>query len=535
MSDSMFLVLVAIFALALLLFVRRFTSGRRAHTQQAGENEIFNQSQFNDADDEIPDAIKRDYGNPDGILAIEALRDLITFPQHYVERIIEDVEVKPQALALTISAGYHLPGFSNYTYILLPLVWVQKGKFLFHLKMESQEDKTLCPISQQNTRQLLALIVEQMALEAYGNSISGDLIKAVKSFALTSRPISNSAVNDVTTDCDDLETKLRSSGQVSPEQSAVHEHLKSLCRLFAKCYLLAAEINPKRRMAIKVTYTLPVLRQLPRDKLSAKWRARLRVTLGARPNRVILPLYWPFWTANYHFRVSTEHDQYISDHKLVYVEAFTEKPINPPPQQLYRPVIQKGGLPFSHLYLRKFSTLHPQAPTPPEYKVYTDVDFAEVPPGVLGTSKWIAVLLAALAVGFALMYPQHISYLMPAPNPNSPPELQPPTFPAFLFAFLALVASWVGAASEREAVLRSSLAARFGLMTTAFLTLVGSLLYVSIPEIDSITCTIIHYRLNWLWMIFSILCLINASWLYRVYRKRAKQYIKSLQRVYIDT
>jgi hypothetical protein len=114
------------------------------------------------------------------------------------------------------------------------------------------------------------------------------------------------------------------------------------------------------------------------------------------------------------------------------------------------------GLPYAHLYtggfrFRKF------------FSLATVVKFGEIPPGALAGTTVIALVSAALITTFTLLG---------LPKRGA-------VAPAILLATPTIAASVLGFAADSESLLRSSLAARLGLVIAGLLSFGATLLYTA--------------------------------------------------------
>ncbi|MFE8960992.1 hypothetical protein [Streptomyces iakyrus] len=456
--------LIAVFAVTVVLVRKIGVSKNRRARNRSQRDVTFPEDigvEIIDRQHHARRAVRRQY--VDNVAALDIFRDLLVCPEWYVERVVEDAEIRDQSLHVQASLSLAVPTLGENDRLLVPLMWAQKGTLLYDLHVEDRDKKMLCLVPQLKVKAALEIVVKHLFVDAYlsgpkepGAELVRNTVASLRSLVWEmNKPTSQEMASMLRA----LES-LREEAEIgTPERRAYHYSLKRLCEVLAKSYMIAVEVQHEPRMVIKLERTVPMVRSGAGEGIWEKVRFGLRVLLGGRPNRVIFPLAWPFWTPSYHFRITGEPGQYVSEHKVQY---FSENgtPL-PGARHTFPPHTQASvGLPFTHAYLRNSGTER-------DRQIQTEVRFSEIPPGVLGTATATSILLATLVTALTWLYPQHL-------NVTSLPD-----FPAFLFAFLGIAVSWMGFSSDVESVLRSSLASRASLAATIVLTLCCAMLYAN--------------------------------------------------------
>ncbi|WP_328967621.1 hypothetical protein [Streptomyces sp. NBC_00239] len=467
-------------------------------------------------------ALKSEYGTQEGLPILGFLRDLLTGSDTYIERVFEDVEI--QHLTLTINTSVHIatPYGASETRFLFPTIWVEKGALVSNFTIRDRDKKPLPVLPQIKTKAILSVLVDQLLRLAYfqGRPASGSITaqaaqRLVSECAWRTGMLRERQVERIL-------DRLASRTHLTPgmPETILHETLKRLCTLLAGHYVLITEAKSQNgHTIVECSRTVPLLRELGPPTTKGHLR---RVLLGARPDKVSLPLEWPFRASSYHFRLEGEAGEYVTATYLMTIGANERILRNEiPAGAADYPQIrteEPSGLPYAHLYLRRFSLFTDQ-----RARIGTTIEFMEVPPGVLGATVLLSGAIAFLVGAFTWFYPHYIS----------PSSL--PTFPAFLLAFLAVVPSWLGFTSDRDSILRAPLISRLGLFTVSVLSVASALLYALSPHLDwppwnlSFFGQGLHEFNGW-WFTLTCVSIFNFSFLLAIFITRVRSYTKDLNR-----
>ncbi|MFB7605503.1 hypothetical protein [Streptomyces gardneri] len=394
--------------------------------------------------------------------------DVLTTPDSFIERVIEDASIDQQNIQLDSLLHINIPEDNAVDgRVWIPLWWVRKGALLHNLSVENGQRHMVPLIPQMEAKAAISLMTEPMFSLAYlaGNRPTTDL--AHQSLREVNRCVWATGIIDASEALRLLDQMAVQARLANTLDSGMHASFKRLCELFSNHYVLVAEVKTGSRIVLRCRRTTSTLRQEPPGTGENSFLAYLRLMLGARPQRVVIPIDLPFSTNSYHFRMTAESGQFISDHTIFDLDnpqrSLTPRTVAPGvhPQPYVR-FQSLSGLPHTHLYMRGMGKVA-------NLRLATAVSFTEVPPGVLGFTTLASSFISTMLVGFTLLQSHY----------DIATDL-PPAFPGFLLAFLAFAVSWLGFSSDRDTLLRSSLTARLGLVAVVVLSLSSALLFTTL-------------------------------------------------------
>jgi hypothetical protein len=222
---------------------------------------------------------------------------------------------------------------------------------------------------------------------------------------------------------------------------------------------------------VSVSYRRTTMHALPRRDR----RTQLRLILGLRPIRVRVNTALAQVSKSYHLHVLGPGSQYLMEQTLSCPScggtltragivggqddggSHTHRDFSLAKKKPYFELRGKRGQAYAHLYMRGFTYTSGET-------LILSTSFGETPPGTLASATITAAMSCLLiaAVGHAQLL--NISH-----GSDIPP---------LLLALPAAAASWFGYASDSEAMLRSSLAARCSLVLGGVVSLVGSVVFL---------------------------------------------------------
>jgi hypothetical protein len=478
----------------------------------------------------------------------------LLFPRSNLVRVVEEAILHEQTLTLETSLTIDLtqthPGatgdqesdqyktsLASCPVLVVPIMRVKKGELIDNLDVESSSNASLPNLSQIDTKDLMAYIVANLFWRAYAGDHSAfnpkalakdrfanGILNMLLSAVYDSGAMDPSALNVI-------EKLLRDS--IGPDNRRLVDYILRNLDFLARYYVIAVEVPQPTgtHLIIKYRKSLPLYAQT--DSFLDQWRLRL----GLRPYKFTIPLWLPFVATSYHFRMTGPPGQYVMDHYLL---EFVSGTANLMTQQDLREKRHKErasvpgtteqiagsaqgaaeesrtvpgpslrvrdgrGLPYAHLYTGGFRFRR-------FFNLATVVKFGEIPPGALGGTTVIALVSAALIATFTLLGP-----------PRRGASAQ-----AILLATPTIAASVLGFATDHEGLLRSSLAARLGLVVSGLLSFAATLLYIaqSAGALIEPVWTVgllggsMHFRASLWWLLLSLLSLILAahlSWMVSV-------------------
>lgn len=207
-----------------------------------------------------------------------------------------------------------------------------------------------------------------------------------------------------------------------------------------------------------------------------RWsKDRLRLLLGARPVDLTVSLENACTCQSYHMMVVCPDGLYLRDQLVPHVNEYMRnnaRPTNVPP---YCRLRRRLGQPYAHFYARYFPEpkRRPKAAgqiTSPEEKSlrapYLHLTFYEVPPASIFRAALVAISTTLLIwlVGLVISHSQ-----------NGDPGTDAP---AWLLAFPAVIAAWLGFDAPSRRLLEGTLGARLSLIYSAFSSVAASGLFM---------------------------------------------------------
>lgn len=447
---------------------------------------------------------------------IRFLQEVLSRPSLYVERAISEAEIQSQSIALDVTLDINLPGYMN-PIALVPIMWVRKGWIPYNLRVTDGKGHIVPTLAPLEVKAILSIIAQALFAEAY---IDGDLTPRTALQQIARDRLIDRIWQFSQTDVSACKTLLTFVCIQAGNSLVVraHDDLVMLCDLIANTYLIIGEVKTGSRLVVKHSKSVSFYGS---GGQRSNMPSYARLFFYGRPKRIIVPIHFAFWVANYHFRTNTEAGQYVVSHYLVDLkthEKVTASNFTPTP---YIQRAEPAGLPHTHIYIRGLD----KSATPSE--IGTAVEWVEVPPGVLGVATTVSIVLATLIVAFTLSEPG----MLVDPNREHNMLVRGATVPGFLLTFSAVGLSWLGLTISSESLLRAPLIARVSLLLSALLSLFSAFLFLSNIQGRAYTATISFfgghlrnsYPISWLTLSFiSVVasCALIVSFVRHVYRYR---------------
>lgn len=453
---------------------------------------------------------------------LELLGDMLMRPDLYMQRAVVDAEIHHQKLMVTTSLDIYIPHRYRIDdkLVLIPMAWARKGELFQDLEVKDKAGHAISILSRWETKALISLIVQQLFRLAYCDGQP----PATGEQKARCAAVRDCVWMDDAEPQDGMQSTLRAARveamQANTFNETVHRNLLRLCLLFGEYYVLLTRVKVNPHAIVRYGKTTPLYAELGSIKENPV-KYYIRLLLGARPHRIVAPIDLPFMVSSYHFRLTGEPGLYVKSHYLLDMDRnrqilnrdFEKRPNPKPSVRLEEP----SGLPYAHLYVRNFSFVH-------DRRMATVITFNEVPPGTLGMASVVSAVTSALLVGFTIVREHHQELA----KINS--------FPPFLLAFLALLASWLGFSSDREVLLRASLLGRLGLIATTVLSLASALLYTAGQWLNKPVFTVSLIGGNWVprvnawWFALSSISLALTATLCVAFGRAARSYARATGR-----
>ncbi len=419
--------------------------------------------------------------------------------------------------------------------LIVPIMRTKKGALQDALDVENFSNASLPTLSQSETKALIGYAIADLFWKAYVDPTGPLNLKELED-RFSDREaalglILAAVYHREPIDDDKLYMLNWVLRQYKPANQERASYLLRTIKFLARHYIIAVEVpRPTgNHLIVKYRKSLPLHAQI--KTLKDKWR----IYLSLRPYRLSIPLWLPFFSTSYHFRIMGPPGQYVEDHYLFrrhgsdadtlitqdYLEELSSASmgrigsidqgsrVHP-----YLRVRSPRGLPYAHLYTRDFRFAEP-------FNLRTVVEFAEMPPGALGGASLVALVSAILVVTFTLLGP---------PNSN---------LSALILAAPAIAASWMGVAADNESLLRTSLTTRVGLLVSGLLSFLGGLLYViqargkwlgPIPNVLLFSGHVHLRNMDTRWLALSGVASFTAAYLVGTSVVRARRYMRDVRR-----
>jgi hypothetical protein len=394
--------------------------------------------------------------------------DLLLSPERYAVRVNEDVAIQERDLCITVRWNFSFPeelrpkspADAVNTRILIPLLTVRKDAMIDGLELLPVNGRQVDAWSQWETKGLLVYVLRTLFLAAYTrppaqltlfpplDDTQENALAVIFELVASTTPCHQYEVQRVAAELDRLQATI--------VNAAAAERLRRLCQLLADHSVAVIEVPFDNRLTVGYRRTVPPSQRVRPRRLN-------RRLAGLRPTDFMVPINLAFVSPSYHFAISGIPGQYVEDEYLYNLD--TKARIDPEDEH----VADMGGeiMPrlasahsSAHLYLRNFQLVD-------RLRLAAVVEFAEVPPGALGSSVLVSLVTSALIGLFALGWAH--------PDSSGAPVL--------LFALPAAAAAWPGINPGSESLLRCSFAARGGLLASAVYAVAAAFLYLGgLPE-----------------------------------------------------
>lgn len=223
-------------------------------------------------------------------------------------------------------------------------------------------------------------------------------------------------------------------------------------------YATVVPVHPSETGRFAVTSIQTII---PKLQLSVKpVRGFLETVLGARPIDVSIPVAAAGRCQSYHLRMAGPAGTYLGDQQLTGGEHLLATRAQDAPTSPYYRFRRRLGQPYAHFYTRFFPPVETNGATP-----QVRLSFLETPPGSIFRAATTAV------VTFVLVW---LVGLLTSPGNPAGSDV-----PAFLLAFPAAAAAWLGVEAPSGRLFEGTLASRLHLLTTAVISIAASGLFMA--------------------------------------------------------
>ncbi|MGM1059289.1 hypothetical protein [Saccharothrix sp. Mg75] len=220
------------------------------------------------------------------------------------------------------------------------------------------------------------------------------------------------------------------------------------------------EAGEMRRHRFKYTLTLTPGVKFGSDKSKRRWSFSgfVRIVFGARPVELNLDIANAATCESYHLHVHAPDDLYLAHQRIEGAGDILKRSADSAPTRPHCRFRRRLGQPHAHFYTRYMPTFRE------DERPVVRLRFFEVPPGSIlrATITALAGLVILWLVGF-------VNSRFPDPGTDAP---------AFLLAFPAIAATWLGFDAPSRKLLEGTLSARVSLVVTAALSIAGTAVFM---------------------------------------------------------
>lgn len=394
----------------------------------------------------------------------------ISAPAELRQRVVEEYTPTRRTIEQQVSISVQVPrrylteqnASRQLERILFPILVPSKGEVQDNLSIFSADGSQLSAFSYRESLQLNAAILRLLLLGAYNISPSGGLnedARRAELLGLLAMMRRRDPKNPQLLEDESAENAIL--GLKAPNDASLKLAAAFVRKLRARYVIVVpVAIDQDQRFFIRYTRSLiPELRlSNERNTRMSRHLGRLQVALGARPVDVTIAVENAPTCQSYHLIVTGSDDLYITRQNPLDFEGVLTRQARGAPTKPHCRFQRRLGQPYAHFYARYFS--EPEKDETPRVRF----QYAEVPPGSM---------LRALITGIASLFLIWLVGFVISKSCNSVGATCDPgtDAPAFLLAFPAIVATWLGFDAPTRRLLEGTLAARISLILTAMLSI----------------------------------------------------------------
>lgn len=225
--------------------------------------------------------------------------------------------------------------------------------------------------------------------------------------------------------------------------------------------VITTPIGPDRRMQYRHEQILIPELKLTKEGSRRRWSvsSAVRLCLGARPVDLNIDIKNASSCQSYHLHVHGPDGLYLARQEAIGIDGLLQRRAANAPTKPHCRFRRRLGQAHAHFYCRYMPTLRPHERPSLRFKYF------EVPPG-----STLRALVTAAASAAIILLVGFVNSRFPDPGTDAP---------AFLLAFPALAATWLGFGSPTQRLLEGTMSARICLLATAVLSVTSAGLYMA--------------------------------------------------------
>ncbi|MGW5052539.1 hypothetical protein [Actinokineospora sp. NPDC004072] len=389
----------------------------------------------------------------------------IARPEQFRRRVVEEYTPDRRTLRKSVAVDIEVPRRLKITNdnaeVFLPVVVNKKGDLLDDFHVHEMNGDGVLWLSYRQYLSLVARVLRRLLLTAYQLSAGEDLPKAAAQAELMAL---QAIVRRVDTRSN-AGMDYSAADQIA-KLSVTLPGLRTLAVLFVRQltsnYAVVARVSNTQGRHQKFRYQLTMTPRVKftRTESSRTWSLSgfFRLIFGARPVALNLDIANAGTCESFHLHVHAPNDLYLARQEAVGLENVLKRTAEQAPTPPHCRFRRRLGQPHAHFYARFMPAFRPGE------RASIRLHFYEVPPGSVFRATLTA--LAGLAILWLVGYVN---------SRHSDPGTDAP---AFLLAFPALAATWLGFDSPSRKLLEGTLSARLSMTMTALLSIVGTGLFM---------------------------------------------------------
>lgn len=345
--------------------------------------------------------------------------------------------------------------------LYLPTAVVPKGVLLDGFRVVGSGGETMTCLSYREYLMLVASTLRVLLTSAYRLK-PGDLLPEV---ARTAEYAALAAIIQRKSSCGHAQADLTAADAIA-ELDVPNVPPKMMARLFVlhliSHYAVVVLVTPPETGRFSFNWSqvyIPDLKLAKAKDRRFSLGGWTQIGLGAKPVELTLDIAGAGSAQSYHLHVTAPEGLYLGRQEAVGVQNLLERKAADAPTLPHCRFRRRLGQPHAHFYSRYM----PRATASEQPRVR--FRFFEVPPGTLMRAAVTALACAAIV---------WIVAFVSADNPTVDTDA-----PAFLLAFPALAAAWLGFEAPSQRLLEGTLATRICLVVSAILSISSSGLFMA--------------------------------------------------------
>ncbi|MFC5289372.1 hypothetical protein ACFPM7_20165 [Actinokineospora guangxiensis] len=386
-------------------------------------------------------------------------------PEQFRRRVVEEYTPDRRTLLRTATVDIEIPRRLEVqrddAEVYLPVIVNKKGDLLDDFQMQEISGEGVTWLSYRQYLSLVARVLRRLLLAAYRLPEGADLPEAAAKaelMALHAIVRRTDTRNPVPVDYSGADEIAKLADAAPALRTVAVLFVRQLTSKYALVVRVKNAAGRHHKFRYSFTFTPAV--KFARTGSKQRWSVGgfFRLLFGARPVALNLDIANASTCESYHLHVHAPNDLYLARQEVVGLDDILKRTAEKAPTMPHCRFRRRLGQPHMHFYSRFMPAFGP------EEKPMVRLHFFEVPPGSV-----FRATLTAMAGLFVLWLVGFVSSRHADPGTDAA---------AFLLAFPALAATWLGFDSPSRKLLEGTLSARLSMTVTALLSIVGTGLFM---------------------------------------------------------